>query len=148
MGLMSVGNRFSLRSAYAQLGCLFMLGAFGAGCTAGEEPKTAEAAEPAITVAQSSSPHSADKHGKDYNPHAAANASSTSARFVEGKHYTVLKGVPKYEAGDKIQVAEFFSYGCPHCFKMERVLKKWHEEKPGSITFERIPAYWNPSLDG
>lgn len=149
MGLLSVVSELKVRNAAAQLSCVFVLGAFGAGCTAGEEPNAVSAAqantvdsastEATILAQKPVSPH--------YNPHAKSDSTAaTSGRFEEGKHYKALKGVPKYEATDKIQVAEFFSYGCPHCFKMERTLKKWHDSKPASITFERIPAYWNPSF--
>lgn len=151
MGFMREGNRISLRRSFAYFGCVAVLSAVGVGCTAEEAPKTTEAApESVITVAEQSASAApivlADAHGKTQNAPAKTH-STTSARFVEGKHYQVLKGVPKYEAGAKVQVAEFFSYGCRHCYNMEAVLKKWHDTKPGAIKFERVPAYWNPSFE-
>jgi len=68
-----------------------------------------------------------------------------SARFVEGTHYKVLEGVPTFESGGKITVQEFFSYGCPHCFQIEPVLKQWQAEgNHQAMSFERVPAFWNP----
>ncbi len=45
----------------------------------------------------------------------------------------------------KVEVVEFFWYGCPHCFHMEPELKKWLEKKPEQVVFKRIPTPLNPS---
>lgn len=44
------------------------------------------------------------------------------------------------ESGDRIEVIEFFWYGCPHCFDLEPVLKKWTAALPKDVEFRRIPA--------
>ena len=41
---------------------------------------------------------------------------------------------------DKIEVIEFFWYGCPHCFELEPYLDKWLAAKPDDVEFRRIPA--------
>ena len=43
-------------------------------------------------------------------------------------------------SGDKIEVIEFFWYGCPHCYSLEPYLEKWLETKPDDVVFRRIPA--------
>ncbi|WP_303908563.1 thiol:disulfide interchange protein DsbA/DsbL [Thiohalomonas denitrificans] len=43
----------------------------------------------------------------------------------------------------KVEVYEFFWYGCPHCYKFEPHLQRWLERKPDSIEFTRIPAIFN-----
>jgi len=43
-------------------------------------------------------------------------------------------------SGDKIEVIEFFWYGCPHCFSLEPYLEKWLQHKPDDVVFRRIPA--------
>jgi len=43
-------------------------------------------------------------------------------------------------SGDKIEVIEFFWYGCPHCFALEPYLDKWLAAKPADVEFRRIPA--------
>ena len=43
-------------------------------------------------------------------------------------------------SGDKIEVIEFFWYGCPHCFALEPYMEKWLASKPDDVVFRRIPA--------
>lgn len=45
----------------------------------------------------------------------------------------------------KVEVLEFFWYGCPHCFTMEPQLKAWLEKKPENVEFRRVPSPLNPS---
>jgi protein dithiol oxidoreductase (disulfide-forming) len=40
----------------------------------------------------------------------------------------------------KIEVIEFFWYGCPHCYDFEPLLNKWKETIPKNVEFIRIPA--------
>ncbi len=44
------------------------------------------------------------------------------------------------ETGAKIEVIEFFWYGCPHCYDLEPSLKKWVAKLPKDVEFRRIPA--------
>jgi thiol:disulfide interchange protein DsbA len=43
----------------------------------------------------------------------------------------------------KVEILEFFWYGCPHCYHMEADLQKWLEKKPENVEFARIPAPLN-----
>jgi thiol:disulfide interchange protein DsbA len=43
----------------------------------------------------------------------------------------------------KIEVIEFFWYGCPHCYQMEPQLETWLESKPENVSFVRVPAPLN-----
>jgi thiol:disulfide interchange protein DsbA len=43
----------------------------------------------------------------------------------------------------KVEVIEFFWYGCPHCYDFEPVLNKWKETLPKNVEFIRIPAAFN-----
>ncbi|MEJ2682149.1 MAG: thiol:disulfide interchange protein DsbA/DsbL, partial [Gammaproteobacteria bacterium] len=116
---------------------------FSIGCTAEDavSERTDELSAPvaedkAVVQDKKASPHA----GMD-NPLTLAAAET---RFEEGKHYEKLKGVPQYIPSEKVQVVEFFSYACPHCYRMESTLSKWHEHMPSTIEFERVPAFWNP----
>ncbi len=63
--------------------------------------------------------------------------------FQEGKHYKRVeqsKAIP----GDKIEVLEFFWYGCPHCYSFEPYLGKWKSSKPDNVEFVRVPATFQP----
>jgi thiol:disulfide interchange protein DsbA len=69
-------------------------------------------------------------------------------QFEEGKHYARLVPTqPTLGGADKIEVAEFFWYGCPHCYTFEPAINGWVEErKPANVRFVRIPAMWNGLL--
>ncbi|MCU7892042.1 MAG: thiol:disulfide interchange protein DsbA/DsbL [Candidatus Thiodiazotropha sp. (ex Ustalcina ferruginea)] len=43
----------------------------------------------------------------------------------------------------KVEVIEFFWYGCPHCYHMEPQLEEWLKNKPENVEFIRIPAPLN-----
>lgn len=51
---------------------------------------------------------------------------------------------PTSSSPDQVEVAEFFWYGCPHCFAFDPYVRKWLMTKPDYINFVRIPAVWNP----
>jgi thiol:disulfide interchange protein DsbA len=65
-------------------------------------------------------------------------------QFEEGKHYTrMVPTQPTVGGADKIEVAEFFWYGCPHCYDFEPSINAWAERQPANVRFVRIPAMWN-----
>ena len=66
-------------------------------------------------------------------------------QFREGEHYTRLVPTqPTVGGADKIEVAEFFWYGCPHCYTFEPAINNWVENrKPANVRFVRLPAMWN-----
>ncbi|MEJ2609606.1 MAG: DsbA family protein [Candidatus Thiodiazotropha sp.] len=43
----------------------------------------------------------------------------------------------------KVEVLEFFWYGCPHCFHMEPQLKEWLKKKPENVEFVQVPTPLN-----
>lgn len=68
-------------------------------------------------------------------------------QFKEGTHYIRLVPTqPTLGGADKIEVAEFFWYGCPHCYTLEPTINAWAENKPADVRFVRVPATWNPLL--
>lgn len=75
-------------------------------------------------------------------------AAAREWQFQEGKHYTRLVPTqPTVGGADKIEVAEFFWYGCPHCYTFEPLINGWVDnDKPADVRFVRIPAMWNGLL--
>ena len=63
-----------------------------------------------------------------------------SAGFEEGRHYMVLPFPAQVETGDKIEVREFFWYGCPHCYVLEPALASWLKKMPANAQFVRTPG--------
>jgi thiol:disulfide interchange protein DsbA len=45
------------------------------------------------------------------------------------------------EGGGKIEVIEFFWYGCPHCLAVEPQVNTWLKTIPADVVFKRIPAF-------
>jgi thiol:disulfide interchange protein DsbA len=43
----------------------------------------------------------------------------------------------------KVEVIEFFWYGCPHCFDFEPTLEKWVKNLPKNVDFVRQPAVFS-----
>ncbi len=77
---------------------------------------------------------------------ACALISSTllGAQYEEGVHYQVLDPqAPLSTSGEGIEVSEYFSYGCGHCFQFDPVLNAWLDKQPEDVNFDRTPAVWN-----
>ena len=71
---------------------------------------------------------------------AAAFGAPALAELVEGKNYVRLKTPVPVETGKKIEVIEFFSYGCPHCADLEKYLIPWRAKLPQDVQFRRVPV--------
>src|SRR5262250_1713610 len=71
-----------------------------------------------------------------------------AAEPLEGRDYVRLKNPQPVETGKKIEVIEFFSYGCPHCADLEPYLDAWLAKLPADVQFRRIPVMfqqrWEP----
>ena len=48
------------------------------------------------------------------------------------------------ESGSKIEVLEFFWYGCPHCYAFEPSLDAWTRKLPADVLFRRVHAQFAP----
>ena len=71
-------------------------------------------------------------------------AAAREWQFKEGQHYVrMVPAQPTVGGADKIEVAEFFWYGCPHCYDMEPFINKWAEGKDPGVRFVKVPATWN-----
>lgn len=64
---------------------------------------------------------------------------------TEGKEYQVLKAPQPVPAG-KIEVTEFFWYGCPHCFDFEPELEAWVKKQGKDVVFKRVPVAFRDDL--
>jgi len=60
-----------------------------------------------------------------------------------GEVYDVV--APPHPTSDptKVEVIEFFWYGCPHCYHFEPSIKSWLKTKPANVVFIRQPAIFN-----
>lgn len=62
-------------------------------------------------------------------------------KFQEGVHYVEIPFAEPLENGSRVEVREFFWYGCPHCYSLEPVLERWLKRKPRNVDFVRTPAF-------
>ena len=65
--------------------------------------------------------------------------------FQAGKDYKLVAEPQPTSTGEKIEILEFFWYGCPHCNSFEPFLNTWKASKPANVEFIRVPAVFRPS---
>ena len=69
-------------------------------------------------------------------------------KYREGVHYDRLVPVQGTSSPpDKIEVAEFFWYGCVYCYRMDAYVEEWKKEQPQEVNFINIPALWDPTME-
>src|SRR5690606_32617121 len=63
-----------------------------------------------------------------------------SADVVQGRDYSLLPSLQPVSSSGKIEVIEFFSYGCPHCAHFYPAVTKWAAALPKDAVFVRVPV--------
>lgn len=66
---------------------------------------------------------------------------------VEGRQYKRLAQPLPVSANGKIEVVEFFWYGCPHCYALEPMVEQWVAKLPADVAFRRVPAAFTPQYE-
>ncbi|AGX86902.1 thiol:disulfide interchange protein DsbA/DsbL [Candidatus Symbiobacter mobilis] len=60
---------------------------------------------------------------------------------IEGVHYVRIDPpAPVGIAAPTIEVVEFFSYGCTHCFALDPTVSQWARTLPSDVRFVRVPV--------
>jgi thiol:disulfide interchange protein DsbA len=78
---------------------------------------------------------------------ATANSAAAAAP-VKDKEYTLIEPpLPPIDgaSGNKVEVLEFFYYGCPHCYNLQPPLKAWLKNAPKDVEFKRMPTVFRES---
>lgn len=75
---------------------------------------------------------------------------SATEEYMEGVEYTrISKPLRTVQEPGKVEVREYFWYGCPHCFQLEPVMHEWLESDPQGVNFQMQPAIlgasWAPA---
>ncbi len=64
-------------------------------------------------------------------------------KYQEDVNYNeVIPAQPGAE-GNRVQVIEFFMYGCGHCNSFEPYLQEWLKQKPEDVEFVKVPAMFD-----
>lgn len=75
-------------------------------------------------------------------------SASAFAAVKEGVDYTVLPQAQAVADPKKVEVIEFFSYSCIHCYKLEGVLPAWEAKLPKDVSFRRQQIVWDKNMEG
>jgi thiol:disulfide interchange protein DsbA len=65
-------------------------------------------------------------------------ASASAAEPMDGVEFLTLPEAQNTDAGNKIEVTEFFAYYCPHCNRFEPQLAAWVRKQGDKIVFKRV----------
>lgn len=68
----------------------------------------------------------------------------TSGAFAAENYLEISPPQPALSDG-KIEVLEFFWFGCPHCYRLHPVLEEWKKTLPDDVVFRSVAAVLNPS---
>lgn len=72
-------------------------------------------------------------------------AGTACAEIVAGRDYRTINPPQPVASGAKVEVIEFFWYGCPHCNNLQGPLHAWLKRKPQDVEFRRVPAVFQES---
>lgn len=72
-------------------------------------------------------------------------AAAPAAQITLGKDYVEVRPPQPTDGAGKIEVLEFFWYGCPHCNNLQPSLEAWAKRKPADVDFKRVPAVFQDS---
>ncbi len=70
------------------------------------------------------------------------------AEVVAGKDYKLLNPPQPVSSGSKIEVLEFFFYGCSHCYHLHPAMSAWEKKKAKDVELQYVPVIfrdnWEP----
>ena len=65
-------------------------------------------------------------------------------QYSEGRNYfRLVPTQPTMGGADKIEVAEFFMYSCPHCYTLDPHFSNWAADADPGVRVVRIPVIFN-----
>ena len=73
-------------------------------------------------------------------------AAAQAAAPVEGRDFRVL-GRPVAADTEKIEVIEFFWYGCPHCNSFEPEIAAWSKTLADDVLLRKLPVRFNNAME-
>src|SRR5690554_2692579 len=76
-----------------------------------------------------------------------ASAWAQPALYMEGVHYEAIAKPVRTVDPAKIEVAEVFWYGCPHCYAYEPFIYNWNQQVADDVVFVHSPGMWNEMME-
>ncbi len=68
---------------------------------------------------------------------------ATAQPYQEGTNYRQLEKPVRTAVAGKIEVAEVFWYGCPHCFNFEPIFNSWKKDLGDDVNVVMLPAVFS-----
>lgn len=65
------------------------------------------------------------------------------AEPVMGTDYKLVEPAQATRSGNKIEVLEFFFYGCSHCYHLHPELTAWEKKMPKDVDLVLVPTIFN-----
>lgn len=62
------------------------------------------------------------------------------AAQTAGSDFTLINPAQPVDDPGKIEVIEFFSYGCPHCSDFNPLLNAWAAKLPADVVLKKVPV--------
>lgn len=69
------------------------------------------------------------------------------ANLREGVDYRVLAQPQPVADAKTVEVLEFFSYTCGHCYRLEPLLEQWEKTLPKDVSFRREQVVWQKNME-
>lgn len=66
--------------------------------------------------------------------------SPAQAVAADSSPYTVLDPAQPSDTAGKVEVLEFYAYGCPYCNAFQPFLEKWVKTLPPNVVFHPVPV--------
>ncbi len=67
--------------------------------------------------------------------------------WEEGTHYDLITPAIRTADPKKVEVVEFFWYGCGHCYTFEPLVSRWKKTLGDDVAFLGSPAVWNKPME-
>ncbi|MEP5567864.1 MAG: thiol:disulfide interchange protein DsbA/DsbL [Halioglobus sp.] len=74
-------------------------------------------------------------------------AAQAQEAYEAGKDYDIINPAIRTADPAKIETAEFFWYGCGHCYTFEPVIGQWKKTIADDVSFRGVPAMWGGAME-
>jgi protein dithiol oxidoreductase (disulfide-forming) len=68
------------------------------------------------------------------------------AKIEPGFDYRILPVAQPLDTKGKVEVIEFFWYGCPHCFDFDPEIMAWEKRQAKDVVFRQVPIAFREEL--
>jgi len=74
-------------------------------------------------------------------------ATQVQADVVAGRDYKVMSPAQPTSSGSKVEVLEFFFYGCSHCYYLHGPLSAWEKKMPKDVNLQFVPVIFRDTRE-